>query len=43
MCANCGCTSNGIGLNNGNTVGKPEDLYGQYNGVGGTNNPGNSK
>ena len=43
MCDACGCASNAIGIQNGNTSGRPEDKFGQYDGVGGTNNPNTSK
>lgn len=46
MCASCGCGKNVTppqGLEQANWTGRPEDKYGKYDGVGGTNNPGNSK
>jgi hypothetical protein len=42
MCDACGCSSNAIGLSQANMTGRPEDPYGKYDGVGGTNNPNTS-
>lgn len=43
MCDSCNCGTNAIGLSQANTTGRPEDKYGKYDGVGGTNNPNTSK
>ena len=42
MCVACGCMDTAIGLEQANTTGRPEDKFGQYDGVGGTNNPNTS-
>lgn len=36
MCAECGCDANLVGSPKGKLDGKPQDPYGQYEGVGGT-------
>lgn len=44
MCVECGCTSNSIGLSQAsNRTGRPQDKFGKYDGVGGTNNPNTNK
>ena len=44
MCDSCGCKNNAIGLGQAaGHDGRPQDKFGKYDGIGGTNNPGNSK
>ena len=37
MCVECGCNANMVGKASDKLTGKPQDPYGQYEGVGGTN------
>lgn len=37
MCDDCGCSKTFIGNSKGHETGKPQDPYGKYDGVGGTN------
>jgi hypothetical protein len=36
MCIECGCQDNAVTKNTDKLTGKPQDPYGQYDGVGGT-------
>jgi len=36
MCVECGCSANMVGKTGDKLTGKPQDPYGQYDGVGGT-------
>ena len=36
MCKDCGCDKTIIGDIKGHTTGRPQDPYGQYDGVGGS-------
>ena len=36
MCVECGCNANMVGTPTKDLTGKPQDPYGQYDGVGGT-------
>jgi hypothetical protein len=36
MCVSCGCNKSSVGKLDETLTGKPQDPYGQYDGVGGT-------